>query len=130
MSAVVEEAVVEEAVLESTDGLVSVCRPEDLEPGWGEAAWLDGNQVALFRTEGEDFFAASHHCPTSGAKVMARGILGDQLIDGARVSTIACPLHKEVYRLDTGDCLSAVAQPLPVFLLVERQGQLWMAGTP
>lgn len=123
-------AVVEEAVLESTDGLVSVCRPEDLEPGWGEAAWLDGNQVALFRTEGEDFFAASHHCPTSGAKVMARGILGDQMIDGNRVSTIACPLHKEVYRLDTGDCLSSVAQPLPVFLLVERQGQLWMTGTP
>lgn len=123
-------AVVEETVLESEDGMVSVCRPEDLEPGWGEAAWLGGKHVALFRTEGEDFFAASHHCPTSGAKVMARGILGDQTIDGTRVSTIACPLHKEVYRLDTGGCLSAVGQPLPVFPLVERRGQLWMEETP
>lgn len=123
-------AVVEEGVRESVVGLVSVCRPGDLEPGWGEAALLAGKQIALFRTESEDFFAASHHCPGSDAKVMARGILGDQSIDGDRVVTIACPLHKEVYRLDTGECLNADAAPLPVYPLVESRGHLWMLATP
>ncbi|PRA12277.1 nitrite reductase (NAD(P)H) small subunit [Arthrobacter sp. MYb211] len=118
-------AVVEEYVLDIPTNLASVCRPEDLEPGWGESALLDGRQIALFRTESGDFFAASHHCPNSGAKVMARGILGDTIIDGQRVPTVACPLHKEIYRLDTGECLNAEETPLPVFHLVEHEGQLW-----
>lgn len=105
---------------------LSVCRTEDLEPGWGEAAWLDGAQLALYRTENENYFASSHHCPTSGAKVMARGILGDTTIEGQSVATIACPLHKEIFRLDTGDCLNGTGDRLPVFDVLEHQGQLWV----
>ena len=57
---------------------------------------------------------------------MARGILGDTVVDGASVATVACPLHKEVYRLDTGECLNADSLPLPVQRLMEIEGQLWM----
>ena len=119
-------ATLEETTLETVQGLVAVCRTGDLEPGWGEAAWLGGTQVAVYRTEGDEFFAASHHCPGSGAKVMARGILGDKSIAGARVPTIACPLHKEVYRLDTGDCLSGAAPALQVHPVHLHQGMLWL----
>ncbi|WP_404287336.1 nitrite reductase small subunit NirD [Glutamicibacter arilaitensis] len=119
-------AVVEEHVIGIPPKHASVCRPDDLEPGWGETALLEGQQIALYRTESEDFFAASHHCPSSGAKVMARGILGDTSIAGQRVPTVACPLHKEVYRLDTGACLNSDSQPLPVHKLIEIEGQLWM----
>ena len=43
-------------------------------------------------------------CPvnTPRAHVMARGILGSK---GTR-PTIASPLHKEVYDLETGECFS------------------------
>ncbi|MDQ0094247.1 nitrite reductase small subunit NirD [Paeniglutamicibacter psychrophenolicus] len=119
-------ATVEENALETARGLVEVCRTGDLEPGWGEAAWIEGTQVAVYRTQDDGFFAASHHCPGSGAKVMARGILGDKTIDGTRVPTVACPLHKEVYRLDTGACLSAAAAPLPVFAVHRLDDTLWM----
>ena len=119
-------ASVQETTLESTTPMVAVCNSGDLEPGWGEAAWVDGTQVAMYRTESDEFYAASHHCPGSGAKVMARGILGDKTIDGTRVPTIACPLHKEVYRLDTGACLSAATAPLPVFALHHLDDRLWM----
>lgn len=123
-------ATLEESMLETVQGMVAVCRMADLEPGWGEAAWLEGTQVAVYRTEGGEFFAASHHCPGTGAKVMARGILGDKAIAGTRVPTIACPLHKEVYRLDTGDCLSGAAPALPIHPVHLHQGMLWLEKTP
>ena len=46
-------------------------------------------------------FSPSHNeDPATGAHVMARGITGSR---GAR-PTIASPLHKEVYDLETGEC--------------------------
>lgn len=119
-------ASVQETTLESTTSMVSVCTTGDLEPGWGEAAWVNGTQVAMYRTESDQFYATSHHCPGSGAKVMARGILGDKTIGGTRVPTIACPLHKEVYRLDTGACISAPSAALPIFAVHRLDDTLWM----
>ncbi|PRB70499.1 nitrite reductase small subunit NirD [Arthrobacter sp. MYb213] len=115
-----------EVTREATLNLVPLCSSADLERGWGEALLLEGRQLALFRTEEDAFYATSHHCPNSGAKVIARGILGDTVVDGSNVSTVACPLHKEVYRLDTGECLNSDSLPLPVQRLVEIEGQLWM----
>lgn len=111
---------------EATLSLAPLCRSAELERGWGEALWLEATQLALFRTEEDAFYATSHHCPNSGAKVMARGILGDTMVEGTSVATVACPLHKEVYRLDTGECLNADSLPLPVQRLMEIEGQLWM----
>ncbi len=113
-------------LIEVPTALAEVCSIDDLEAGWGEAAWIAGEQIAVYRTETSDFFASSHHCPSTGAKVMARGILGDTVVDGARVATVACPLHKEVYRLDTGACLSAPGAALPVYGLKKLGGSLWI----
>ncbi len=87
-----------------------VCRLEDLEPAWGEAALVAGRQVALFRT-GPGVFAVAQADPATGANVIARGILGSR---GAR-PTIASPLHKEVYDLETGQCLSATGLRIDTF---------------
>lgn len=76
----------------------TVCRLDDLEVCWGEAALVEGRQIALFRVTSQDVYAVSHRDPVSGAYVMARGIVGSE---GHRF-TIASPLHKEVYDLGTG----------------------------
>ena len=83
-------------------GWYRVCTIDDLEPAWGEAALVAGRQVALFRTGPDEVFAVAHEDPATGAHVMARGILGSK---GTR-PTIASPLHKEVYDLETGECFS------------------------
>jgi nitrite reductase (NADH) small subunit len=83
-----------------TAGWHRVCALEDLELSWGEAALVAGRQVALFRTGPGEVFAVAQEDPATGAFVMARGILGSR---GAR-PTIASPLHKEVYDLETGEC--------------------------
>ncbi len=99
-----EELTIDAAVPDR--GWQRVCAVADLEPAWGEAALVDGHQVALFRTfsgGSESVFAVDQRCPATGAHVMARGILGSR---GER-ATIASPLHKEIYDLQTGDCFSS-----------------------
>ncbi|MHA7239869.1 nitrite reductase small subunit NirD [Arthrobacter sp. TMS1-12-1] len=82
-----------------------LCRLDDLEEYWGEAALVDAEQIALFRLPGNSLHAVGNIDPRTGAAVMARGIVGSR---GA-APTIASPLHKEVYDLSTGACLSGGA---------------------
>ena len=95
-----------------------VCMVDDLEPAWGEAALVAGRQVALFRTGPSEVFAVAHEDPATGAHVMARGILGSK---GTR-PTIASPLHKEVYDLETGECFTAPGLRLAAFGTRVRDG--------
>lgn len=105
------EAGIDEAVSGITAGWHAVCRVDDLELAWGEAALIAGRQVALFRTGANEVFAVAHEDPATGAHVMARGILGSR---GER-PTIASPLHKEVYDLETGECFSTPGLNLATF---------------
>ena len=52
-----------------------ICRLSDLESGFGEAALVDGRQVALFRLD-DGVHAVGHVDPATGAGVIARGITG------------------------------------------------------
>jgi nitrite reductase (NADH) small subunit len=105
------EAGLDEAVSGITGGWHSVCPVEDLEIAWGEAALVAGRQIALFRTGSTEVFAVAHKDPATGAHVMARGILGSR---GER-PTIASPLHKEVYDLETGECFSTPGLAIATF---------------
>lgn len=80
----------------------AACLLDDLEEFWGEAALIENEQIALFRLPGNAVHAVGNIDPRTGAAVMARGIVGSR---GSR-PTIASPLHKEVYDLETGACLS------------------------
>ncbi|QSZ48254.1 nitrite reductase small subunit NirD [Arthrobacter sp. D5-1] len=88
-----------------------VCPVDELEIAWGEAALIAGRQVALFRTTPTEVFAVAQQDPATLANVMARGIIGSR---GSR-PTIASPLHKEVYDLETGECFTNPELRLDVF---------------
>ncbi|MEG9249030.1 nitrite reductase small subunit NirD [Arthrobacter sp. Soc17.1.1.1] len=81
---------------------VAVCRLDDLEECWGEAALVGQEQIALFRLPGDRVHAVGNIDPRTGAAVMARGIVGSR----GTAPTIASPLHKEVYDLVSGARLS------------------------
>lgn len=78
-----------------------VCPLDALEPTWGEAVLVDGRQIALVLVEPGELYAIDHRDPVTSAYVMARGIVGSR---GDR-PTIASPLLKQVYDLQTGACL-------------------------
>jgi nitrite reductase (NADH) small subunit len=86
----------------TASGWHRVCAIDELEPAWGEAALVGGKQVALFRTTPDEVLAVSQQDPATLSNVMARGIVGSR---GSR-PTIASPLHKEVYDLETGECFT------------------------
>jgi len=96
------------------------CRLDDLETCWGEAALVQGRQLALFRTSAAQVYAVDQRDPATGAYVMARGIVGSI---GAR-PTIASPLHKEVYLLATGECLSDPNLSLPTYPVRIEDGEV------
>ncbi|WP_413544011.1 nitrite reductase small subunit NirD [Citricoccus nitrophenolicus] len=91
----------EPATQPATDWL-AVCRLDELEPLYAEAALVHGEQVALIRLPSDEVMAVSHWDPHAQAYVMARGIVGSR--DGS--PTLASPLHKQVYDLTTGRCLT------------------------
>ena len=76
------------------------CAVHELEPFWGEAILVGTTQIALFFISEDEIYAVDHVDPDTGAAVMARGIVGSR---GDR-PTVASPLHKQVYDLETGAC--------------------------
>ncbi|KNC18739.1 nitrite reductase [Arthrobacter sp. RIT-PI-e] len=80
----------------------AVCLLDDLEEYWGEAALLGEAQIALFRFPGDRVHAVGNVDPRTRAAVLARGIIGSR----GSTPTITSPLHKEVYDLLSGTCLS------------------------
>ncbi|ASD21598.1 nitrite reductase (NAD(P)H) small subunit [Cryobacterium sp. LW097] len=89
----------------------SVCDLDRLEPLWAEAALIDGVQVALVLLPDGHLFAVSNQDPATGSCVMSRGIVGSR---GDR-PTLASPLHKQVYDLETGECFTSADYALPTF---------------
>jgi nitrite reductase (NADH) small subunit len=102
---------------------VAVCLADDLEPFWGEAALIGATQVALFLLPEGVMRAVSNQDPVTGSFVMSRGIVGSR---GNR-ATIASPLNKQVYDLETGECLSADGPGLDVFPVRISAGEVEVA---
>ncbi|WP_417235443.1 nitrite reductase small subunit NirD [Arthrobacter sp.] len=97
-----------------------VCSADDLEQAWGEAALIGDRQLALFRLSATEFHAVDQSDPATGAHVMSRGIVGTRGV----LRTIASPLHKEVYVLDTGECLTNPDLVLPTYPVRVEGGHL------
>ena len=88
-----------------------VCSVDDVLPGSGVAALVNGDQIAIIRTRDGRFAALSNFDPFSNAFVIARGIVGDR----AGVPKIASPIYKQNFSLETGECLDDPSVRLPVF---------------
>ena len=88
-----------------------VCAIDDVLPGTGVAAMIDGEQIAIIRTRSGQFAALSNFDPFSNAFVIARGIVGDR----AGVPKIASPIYKQNFSLETGECLDDPSVRLAVF---------------
>jgi nitrite reductase (NADH) small subunit len=79
----------------------SVCAVDALAADRGAAALVDGHQVAIFRLATGEIYAVDHRDPFSGANVMARGLVGTR----GDIPTVASPIYKQVFDLQTGKCL-------------------------
>ncbi|MEI9938753.1 MAG: nitrite reductase small subunit NirD [Pseudomonadota bacterium] len=97
-----------------------VCAIDDVLPGTGVAALIDGEQIAIVRTRDGLFAALSNFDPFSNAFVIARGIVGDR----AGIPKIASPIYKQNFNLRTGECLDDPSVRLAVFPIRVLAGRI------
>ena len=100
-----------------------VCAIDDVLPGAGVAALVEGEQIAIVRTRDGHFAALSNFDPFSKAFVIARGIVGDR----AGVAKIASPIYKQSFSLQTGECLDDPSVRLQVFPIRVVGGRVQLA---
>lgn len=79
-----------------------VCNIEDIIPGTGVVALVNGEQVAVFRPRAtEEVFAINNMDPFFQSNVLSRGLI----VEHDEQLWIASPLKKQRFNLMTGACM-------------------------
>ena len=102
---------------------VDVCDADAVLAGTGVAALVREQQIAIVRTRSDQFFALSNFDPFSRTFVLARGLVGDH----GGVPTIASPIYKQCFALETGQCLEDPAVTIPVYALRIAAGRVFVS---
>ena len=96
----------------------SICNETDINQDLPEAALLGTEQVAVVKAWDGKIYVVSNVDPRTQQGVMSRGIVGDREVDGTHRPTLASPIYKEVYDLETGKCYANDEYALPVLSLI------------
>jgi nitrite reductase (NADH) small subunit len=107
----------------------AVCALNDILPNAGVCAWLDGEQVAVFRVsaaagESEAVYAIDNYDPNANAAVLSRGLVGNL---GARL-VVASPMYKHHFDLRTGECVEVPEHSVRTFATRVADGRVWVAS--
>ncbi|GAL34271.1 nitrite reductase [NAD(P)H] small subunit [Vibrio maritimus] len=79
-----------------------VCNIQDIVPGTGVCALIDGQQVAVFRpSAAEEVRAISNMDPFYQSNVLSRGLI----VEHQGELWVASPLKKQRFNLTTGACM-------------------------
>src|SRR5262249_40563377 len=85
---------------------------DDFPRDGGRAIKHGDAEIAVVRFEsGGEWYACQNTCPHRREAVLSRGILGDQ----QGIPKVACPLHKTLFSLESGECLSGESYRVEVF---------------
>lgn len=95
--------IVDAPLLTETETWSRICPLAALHPERGVAAVVGGEQVAVFLLHDGTVRAVQQADPFCAANVMSRGLVGTWR---GRPS-VASPMFKHVFDLDTGECLDA-----------------------
>jgi len=104
-----------------SEGWTRICELDDVVPGTGVCALVEGRQIAIFRIA-DTVYATDNFDPASEANVLSRGLVGD--LKGERV--VASPIYKHHYSLTTGRCLEDDTKTVHVHRAKVLDGRIWV----
>lgn len=104
---------------------IKVCQLKDIEPDTGVCALVNGKQIALFRPVATGaVYAIGNYDPIGKANVLSRGLTAD--VKG--YLTVASPLYKQHYVLESGKCLEDETVSVPTYPVKVENEQVWVAA--
>lgn len=104
-----------------SEGWTRICELDDVVPGTGVCALIEGRQIAIFRIA-DTVYATDNFDPASEANVLSRGLVGD--LKGERV--VASPIYKHHYSLTTGRCLEDDTKTVHIHRAKVLDGRIWV----
>lgn len=102
-----------------------VCAIDEVSPGAGLSALVDGEQIAIIRCEDGFVAAISNFDPFSKAFVLARG----SVVKRTGVAHVVSPIYQQSFNLETGQCLEDDQVRLPTFPIRVLGGRIQIART-
>ncbi|ARU56227.1 MAG: nitrite reductase small subunit NirD [Pseudomonadales bacterium] len=104
---------------------LDVCGLDDISPDTGICALVNGEQVAIFRPSSADcLYAVGNYDPIGKANVLSRGLISD--VQGKL--TVASPLYKQHYCLDSGTCLEESDVSIPTYTVKVENDRVLIAS--
>lgn len=95
----------------------------DFPPNGGAAVLHGEKQIAIFNYGKDDWYAVDNRCPHWGQTILSRGLIGNN----GEQRTVACPLHKNKFDLETGDhCGGNDEWQLQTYPVKVENGQLFL----
>lgn len=89
---------------------ITLCKPDEVEPGTAKRIDIDGLQIALVRI-GDDFYAVGDTCSHEDYS-LSEGEVWEEEVE------IECPRHGSTFDLRSGTpCSLPATQPVPVYQL-------------
>ncbi|EGU31976.1 nitrite reductase small subunit [Vibrio ichthyoenteri ATCC 700023] len=102
-----------------------VCQINDIVPGTGVCALLNGEQVAVFRpSQEQQVFAISNTDPFYQSNVLSRGLICEHKGE----LWVASPLKKQRFNLATGTCLEDASFSVKSYPTRVKNGVVEIAG--
>lgn len=85
-----------------TNTWFAACRAEEVPSNGGVCVKYGDEQIALFHfARRNEWYATQNECPHRKQMALSRGMIGAQ----GDEPKVACPFHKKVFSLKTGECL-------------------------
>lgn len=104
----------------------TICTVDHIPSETGVAAWVHGQQVAVFKLADGAVHAVDNLDPASGANVLSRGIVGDR--SGRPV--VASPVYKQRFDLINGRCLDDPSLAVRVWAVRLCRGVVQIGASP
>ncbi|KOC91125.1 nitrite reductase small subunit NirD [Winslowiella iniecta] len=99
----------------------SVCALNDILPATGVCAWINQQQIAIFRPRQDDkLYAISNIDPFAAASVLSRGIIAEH----QQELWVASPLKKQRFRLRDGLCMEDESRSVAHFPVRVNDGRV------
>jgi nitrite reductase (NADH) small subunit len=105
-----------------TKTLIKIAHIEEIPEDGGIAYLLPNKeQIALFKIN-HQIYAVQNKCPHKKENVLARGIVGNK---GEKI-TVACPMHKKLFSLETGEAFDNDCEHLKVYPVIVENNIVYM----